>query len=213
MDHSPMTTSWYCQIERTTYGPLTAQDLKRMAEKGKLRPTDLIKKTEAGKWVTASSVKGLLFKPAAQAVLNLSVKQIATTTDRTCPNCRSTVEVGSVLCMGCGYNFLAGKSHAKAVSPKKHGRRGLGLAGIASGLLMAICLTIYLIDFRGRQAPRDTPQVIAQSPGLGSQKEPDGKSANKRPARNVINGERRSTGRSFGYSLSVDLCRVYPRAS
>jgi hypothetical protein len=36
-----------------------------MAESGRLKPTDSVRKTEAGRWVSASSVKGLTFPSAA----------------------------------------------------------------------------------------------------------------------------------------------------
>ena len=66
-----MSNDWYCLIDQTTYGPLAAQDLKQMSENGKLRPTDLVKKTQTGKWIHASSVKGLVFKSAAPVDLPL----------------------------------------------------------------------------------------------------------------------------------------------
>ena len=56
-----MATDWYCQIDQTTYGPFPAQHIRRMAEAGKLKPTDFVKKLETGCWLPASSVKGLIF--------------------------------------------------------------------------------------------------------------------------------------------------------
>jgi hypothetical protein len=57
-------TAWY--VERAgeqPVGPLSAAQLKRLADEGKLKPTDRVRRDE-GAWVAASSVKGL-FTPAA----------------------------------------------------------------------------------------------------------------------------------------------------
>ncbi len=56
-----MSVDWYCRIDETTHGPLTGAELQRLAKSGKLRPTDTVKKSDAGKWIPASAVKGLIF--------------------------------------------------------------------------------------------------------------------------------------------------------
>src|SRR5262245_43168852 len=57
-----MGSEWYCQVQGTEYGPLTPRELKRMAETGKLGPSDLVRDGPEGKWLRAGSVKGLTWR-------------------------------------------------------------------------------------------------------------------------------------------------------
>jgi hypothetical protein len=60
-----MAADWYCLIGGTVVGPVEASELRQMAESGRLKPTDSVRKTEAGRWVPASSIKGLTFSTTA----------------------------------------------------------------------------------------------------------------------------------------------------
>lgn len=63
-----MADDWYCQVDQVVLGPLPPNVLKRMAKTGKLKPNDLVKKTEAGRWSPARSIKGLSFEVALAAI-------------------------------------------------------------------------------------------------------------------------------------------------
>src|SRR5581483_8391732 len=69
-----MSAERYCQIQSSVHGPMTATNLKRMAERGQLTPTDHVRRGDAGKWVLAGAVKGLPFgEKAAQATALLPI--------------------------------------------------------------------------------------------------------------------------------------------
>lgn len=62
-----MAREWYCEVEGRLYGPLEPADLKHMAKRGDLRPTDKIRQGDAGKWVEARKAKGLFNRPSSRA--------------------------------------------------------------------------------------------------------------------------------------------------
>lgn len=55
---------WYYKIAEQVVGPLSSEQLKALAEGGRLAPGDPVAKSSEGPWVTASRVKGL-FEVAA----------------------------------------------------------------------------------------------------------------------------------------------------
>ena len=57
-------SQWYCRIDDHKSGPFSSDAMRKLAKDKKLRPTDLVRKGEDGKWVRASAVKGL-FPPTA----------------------------------------------------------------------------------------------------------------------------------------------------
>lgn len=68
-----MVAEWYLKVAGKELGPLTAQQLKRMAGKGQLSPDDPVRQGSDGPWVSAARVKGLLpgaGSPAAQSNSN-----------------------------------------------------------------------------------------------------------------------------------------------
>lgn len=63
-----MAQQWYCRISGKQYGPLSGQQLKKLATTGKLKPEDGVRRESDEKWAPAGKVKGLFSeKPAAQA--------------------------------------------------------------------------------------------------------------------------------------------------
>lgn len=55
-----MAGEWYCKMAGVTAGPLSPQELKALANGGKLTPNDLVRHGDKGPWVPAVCVKGLL---------------------------------------------------------------------------------------------------------------------------------------------------------
>ncbi len=51
--------SWYCAIDGQQYGPLSTEELRDLAEQGRLRPTDHVRPTESEQWTKAAKVRGL----------------------------------------------------------------------------------------------------------------------------------------------------------
>jgi hypothetical protein len=54
-----MASDWFCRIADTEIGPLSAQQLKAMAVKGRLTPEDEIRRGTDGEWNPAGAVTGL----------------------------------------------------------------------------------------------------------------------------------------------------------
>ena len=63
-----MAERWHVSINGAQQGPLTAEQVRALAARGQLQPTDHIWKDGMSDWVTASSVRGLFpqQQPAAQ---------------------------------------------------------------------------------------------------------------------------------------------------
>jgi len=60
-----MAAEWYYESRGIGHGPLSASELKRLAQTGKILPDALVKKGVEGKWVRAERVRGL-FEPIHQ---------------------------------------------------------------------------------------------------------------------------------------------------
>ncbi len=60
-----MASQWFCKIAGHERGPLSAQALKSMADKGRIQPDDPVRQGTDGSWVSAGRVKGLF--PSDQA--------------------------------------------------------------------------------------------------------------------------------------------------
>ena len=54
-----MAKEWYLKIDNKTFGPYGVRQIKMMANKNHIDTSTLIKKTDAGKWVSITLVKGL----------------------------------------------------------------------------------------------------------------------------------------------------------
>jgi uncharacterized protein DUF4339 len=123
-----MASTWYCTIDGTEYGPMSGADLKRMAEQGKLRITDQIKNTPTGKWLAASSVKGLVFKKAPEPSPAITERPIPRLQGETCPSCRTNLQPAAVVCIRCGFDLRTGKKLTGSM-PDKNQRASSSAAG------------------------------------------------------------------------------------
>jgi Zn-dependent protease with chaperone function len=54
-----MSADWFVQADGVELGPVTAHQVRSMAQAGQLRPTDSVRKGPDGEWVHATRVKGL----------------------------------------------------------------------------------------------------------------------------------------------------------
>ena len=61
-----MAGKWYFQEMGTAFGPITADELKEFASKGRVGSKTLVRKGTDGTWITAETVKGL-FSTATDA--------------------------------------------------------------------------------------------------------------------------------------------------
>lgn len=149
-----MSTDWYCRIGQETHGPMTAQELQRWAESGKLRAGDLVRKTDLGKWVAAATVKGLTFPaPVGSA----------------CPSCGARLAAGAVLCVNCGYDKRTGQQHAAPAAsplPQRSGRTGL-IAGSAGAAVLAAAVAVYFLFLRPVPVVPEPPPVAVPDAAAG----------------------------------------------
>ena len=60
-----MSQEWYYAAGNERHGPVSAPDLKKLADAGTLKPTDLVWKDGMADWVPARSIKGLFPTSAA----------------------------------------------------------------------------------------------------------------------------------------------------
>ena len=58
-----MAVEWFCQVSGEQLGPLSARQLKTMAQRGQLTPDSQVRQGSNGKWVPAGRVKGLFSSP------------------------------------------------------------------------------------------------------------------------------------------------------
>jgi hypothetical protein len=58
-----MASEWFYNVGGQKRGPVGSADLKRLADSGVLKPTDLVWKEGLAAWVAASSIKGLFPQP------------------------------------------------------------------------------------------------------------------------------------------------------
>ena len=60
-----MATGWIIKRNNKENGPFSSQQLKKLAETGKLKPADLIRKEPGGKFQPAKAIKGLFPEESA----------------------------------------------------------------------------------------------------------------------------------------------------
>lgn len=58
-----MAYEWTVKRGQKEHGPLSSQQLRKLANSGKLKPADLVRRDETGKWKEASDVAGLFSQP------------------------------------------------------------------------------------------------------------------------------------------------------
>src|SRR5437868_6048090 len=73
--------AWWCVVDGSRRGPVSAVDLKRLADAGRLRPTDLVWRAGLAEWVAAEKVRGL-FTPAAEPARPMLTTGAPTPDDR-----------------------------------------------------------------------------------------------------------------------------------
>lgn len=69
-------SDWYYSQNNTQQGPVSAFELKRLAESGKLRPEDLVWQDGMKHWIPASQVKGLFPGSATLPLLGTGVASV-----------------------------------------------------------------------------------------------------------------------------------------
>jgi hypothetical protein len=62
-----MELEWYLKVADKEVGPLSAGQLKAMADRGQIKPGDPVRRGSDGRWVAAGAVKGLLPAEASSA--------------------------------------------------------------------------------------------------------------------------------------------------
>jgi hypothetical protein len=67
-----MASQWYLVQGDDDLGPMTTDELKRLAADGKIGPRDLVRKEGTGRWVLASAVDGLLSAPVRRPSVPLA---------------------------------------------------------------------------------------------------------------------------------------------
>jgi hypothetical protein len=60
-----MAAEWFYKVADREIGPLAVPQLKAMAQRGSLRPEDLVRRGTEGKWLPAGRIKGLFPEPGA----------------------------------------------------------------------------------------------------------------------------------------------------
>ena len=67
---------WIVQINKKAYGPYTNQQLKQLAELGKINPNTAVRKATSEQWHQAGSIQGLFPKPSLKQKLGKFCHQL-----------------------------------------------------------------------------------------------------------------------------------------
>ena len=86
-----MADDWFCEIAGRELGPLSSQQLKTMAAKGQILPSDCVRQGAAGKWVPSGQVKGL-FPPRQDVAQTTAGHQPAAATQPPHPSSPKTAQ-------------------------------------------------------------------------------------------------------------------------
>jgi len=62
-------SEWFCRTGQKSLGPLSSQQIKRMAVRGDLRPQDLVRRGGDGPWVRADNVVGLFALSVQETII------------------------------------------------------------------------------------------------------------------------------------------------
>lgn len=130
-----MPNEWFFQKDNTTQGPLSDQQVRKLAELGQITPATRIR-LGAGAWAMASSVKGLFPSPPKpdppvddfgfDALVENSIRNdgsgsrsspvaASETATKTCPFCSEEIKSSAVKCKHCG-EFLIERPVSHSVS-------------------------------------------------------------------------------------------------
>jgi hypothetical protein len=60
-----MASEWFYSVDGKKRGPVGSADLRRLADSGVIKPSDLVWKEGLAAWGAASSIKGLFPQPVA----------------------------------------------------------------------------------------------------------------------------------------------------
>ncbi len=63
-----MSDTWYCKFEQRCCGPFTLEELRYLANRGRLSPRDVVKATAEAPWRPAESIDGLFVPPISPQV-------------------------------------------------------------------------------------------------------------------------------------------------
>ena len=134
--------NWYVQIGNEQRGPISSEELKRLASSGTVVESTPIRQGIDGKLSTASKVKGLQFKVVAPPPFP-DVPTAAANT-RKCPFCAEEINAEAIKCKHCG-EFLNADSGLRDSATKS---KKLEFAKIAESqrTLIIILLVAFLLQ-------------------------------------------------------------------
>lgn len=122
-----MAVDWYYVRDDQQVGPVSSAELKRLADTGELVPTDMVSKKGLGKWVPASSIKGLC-ENATDRVPAARVSNEVLFADGEVTITSSTLTIGS-------NQFEVWRLQAADVTPL--------IKGNSRGAAVAFCMACY----------------------------------------------------------------------
>jgi GYF domain 2 len=108
-----MATEWYCLIDGTEYGPLTAESLRKMAVSGRLTDGSFVRKGTSSEWVPSAGVRGL-YQTKTKVVDALTPPSPACSKPRTKDSARAAAVGdpidGELRCVDCGQELRFGNT-------------------------------------------------------------------------------------------------------
>ena len=154
-----MAVKIFIEKDGRTFGPMSAADLKALAESGKLMPDDLVWQEGSQTKVPAKQVKGLSFKspsgvssgPGDSTGVGPGVS-----TGVVCPACGKRGESAARFCVHCGKKLVGGPQQAVAsvakLSTAPPISRHEAVVGIGFGIILSIITCgFYLLLWQARQ--------------------------------------------------------------
>lgn len=105
-----MSSEWYYARNGQQYGPLSDDELRRLAVDRKLRPDDLLWREGMSDWKPANSVRGLFTASSASAPTPVP-KAEKSANEKFCQECGSVIRLKAEICPQCGVRqpFVVGQ--------------------------------------------------------------------------------------------------------